>query len=147
MTPELEKAKKALNKYFCFTELQANQARLEGKELMEKEDMEFLLSLKNQTSNRYAHLQRKNGRYDSEIMFVLLKDSVAKGLEGMLTYTRLPEKDLVRLEKAGYMVKMEGPGMIGDEIYFSEDAFIRAEICSFQNLFGCLGSFRRCNII
>ncbi|MEK7227765.1 MAG: hypothetical protein AAB681_00210 [Patescibacteria group bacterium] len=143
MTQDLEKAKTMLTtKNFCFMQWQEDDAIKRGEKVMQKEDMEFLLSINNITRNKCKHSKILDGTYNSELLFVEIEDTKEKGLNGYhLIGATLNQKDSTALKEKGYFIRIEWLGStMCDEIYFSEEAFIKAEIFDFQNLFGSFAS-------
>lgn len=140
MYPELERAKVILDKSFCFMEWQANDAIQAGREVMGKEDIEFLLSLQGISKDEVLFFESdKIDEYDSEKLFTVILNSKKDGLKGLVLDTTIIEQDASKLKEMGCFVRIEGHGSVfWDEVYFSEDAYIRAEISYFKNLFGGL---------
>ncbi len=149
MTQDLEKAKKIINKNFCLMQWQADDAKKRGEELMGKEDIEFLLSLNSITKEEHISFDALEGRYNSDNLFKAIKNSKDKGLKGLLMIgTTLNQKDSTALKEMGYFIRYEWLGStMCDEIYFSEEAFIRAEISRFKHFFGCIGEAVQGNLI
>lgn len=138
MIEELERAKQIFKKTFCFMQMQADAAKARGEELMEKEDMEFLLSVELPKQKFLTHDMKK---YDSEGLFAAIEAAATKGVDGLrIVSSNIANNDVLKIHEMGYFVEFIGPGDIGDEIYFTEDALIKNRVCDFKNLFGSLAS-------
>lgn len=148
MMQDIEQAKKILNKTFCLMQQQREDAETQGEEVMGKEDIEFLLSLNGTTKEDVVSFKGEQDTYDSEALFTAIKDATEKGLEGLIMYSTLHRNDELRIKEMGYFINYTGHGSWQwDEIYFSEEAFIKSEISSFQNLFGGIASAHSANLI
>lgn len=143
MTQELEKAKKVLNKTFCFMQRQADDAKARGEELMEKEDIEFLLSLNDITKEKVLTFESETEyTYDSKKLFRAIHKARNERLKGVrIMCATLTKEDEAKVKERGFFIEYTGHGSTSwDEIYFSEEAFIKQRIASFKNLFGGLAS-------
>ena len=142
MTQDLEKAKKILGKIFCFMESQANDARERGEELMDTEDIEFLLSLDGTIENEILHCPFDfDGSLSKLQLLKIIQKAKNEKKSGVMLGMVIRHEDVSAIEKRGYFISMTGYGSLDwDEIYFSEDAFIRSRISSFKNLFDGLRS-------
>lgn len=143
MTNEILKAKEILNKTFCFMEWQANDARARGETLMKIDDIEYLLSLDGFAEGDVVSFASINEEsYDSSLLFETIETAKNTGKQGVcIMCTILTGPDSVRLKKSGYYIVDAGHGsVIWDEIYFSEEAYIRNRISHFKHLFGGLQS-------
>lgn len=144
MIQDLEKAKKILGKTFCFMEWQADEARKRGEEIMNGEDIEFILSLDplaDQEVMSFDVGSTYNGSYDSKKLFSAIDDASYIGLKGIMPWVYLIEEDRRTVEKRGYFLieHYECSGSWHD-IYFSEEFFIEAKISTLQHQFGCIAS-------
>lgn len=142
MTQDLEKAKTILSKTFCLMEWQANDARERGQELMEKEDIEFLLSLPSTQKNELLHcFEIEDGNLSKLKLLKTIQRAKIEKKDGVILGTTIGDSNHSSMEERGYFVKMTGHGSaLWDEIYFSEEAFIKSEISYFKNLFGSFAS-------
>lgn len=143
MTKEILKAKEILNKTFCFMEWQANDARARGETLMKMDDIEYLLSLDGfAEGDVVSFTSTSEGIYDSNKLFSAIDDAQKEGKQGLyISCAVLTGADKVKVKEAGHYIVDAGHGsVIWDEIYFSEEAYIKSQIASFQNLFGGLKS-------
>lgn len=144
MEPELEKAKIALNKYLCFTELQVNEAKKEEKELMSKDDIEYVLSLNGIKKKDVCQFKSSFKTYNSYNLINAIFDAKNKGFQGLRLMTTLRTEDTEKIKSMGYFVKMDSDW---DEVYFTEEAYILNEISNFKNLFAGLSEMAASNVI
>ncbi len=124
-------------------EWQAIDARACGETLMKMDDIEYLLSLDGFAKGDVVSFASINEEsYDSSLLFETIETAKNTGKQGVrIMCTILTGPDSVRLRKSGYYIVDAGHGsVIWDEIYFSEEAYIKSQIASFQNLFGGLKS-------
>lgn len=143
MILDIEKAKKVLNKTFCFMQWQANDARARGETLMEKDDIEYLLSLDGFAEGDVVSFDSiSEDAYDSHKLFSAIENAIKEGKQGLLIMcAMLTHEDEARIKNSGYYVVQAGHGSVSwDEIYFSEEAHTRSQISYFKNLFGGLKS-------
>ena len=141
MTQDLEKAKIALQKTFCFTEMQANEAKAGGQALLEAEDIKFLLSLPGIRQEEIASFQTGD-TYDSKDLFLAIEKAKADGFKGFrLDIAVLTREDEARVHAMGYILNPTGYcSVLWDEIYFSVEAYIESHVSDFQNFIGNLRS-------
>jgi hypothetical protein len=142
MTQDLEKAKRILSKTFCFMEWQANDARERGQELMDENDIKFLLSLDGISEKDVLHcFDVQNDNLSKLLLLKTIQRAKNEGKKGVIFGTTLGNENQVVVEQRGYFIKMTGHGSsLWDEIYFSEEVFIKSEISYFKNLFGSFAS-------
>ncbi len=137
------KAKTVFGKTFCLMQWQVNDVIANGGKVMEKDDMEFLLSLDGIKAGEIASFDSDDDvTYDSERFFTALEDAKMNGLLGLsISIATLKKEDRQKVRGAGYFIKDEGHGSVfWDEIYFTEEAYLKARISSFQNVFGGVAS-------
>ena len=141
MIQDIEKVRKILNKPFCFMEWQAKDARERGDEPMNKEDIEFLLTLDGIVEEE---IFQNNEVCDSSQLFAFIKETKQKGFKGAIFWAEgswISEEDEAKLKEIDCFIRLEGQGsVVWQEIYFSEEDFIRAEISYFKNFFGSFAS-------
>lgn len=141
MTPELEKAKEILCKPLCFMQWQANDVIARGEKPMDKGDIEFLLSLGGITRDEVLGYEDP---CDSIKLLSVIENAKNKGLKGVMLWDEgsyVSDENEAELKKEGYVIRHTGHGsVLWQEVYFSEEDYIRAEISSFQNLFGSFAS-------
>lgn len=124
-------------------EWQANDARAKGETPMEKDDVEYLLSLDGFAEGDVVSFPAiSEESYDSTLLFETIEIAKNAGRQGLsIMCAVLTATDRTRVKEAGYYVVDAGHGsVIWDEIYFSEEAYIRNQISYFKNLFGGLKS-------
>lgn len=137
MLKDPEKIKQILNKTFCFTELQVQDAIRRGREVMNKDDMIFLLSQERVQSKEFLHLEMIE--YNSEKVFEAINKAKSKNFNGIVLNTTIPAIDDQKIREMGYFIHYDGYGSTSwDNIYLNEDTFLRSELSRFQNLFGSL---------
>ena len=151
MDSQLEKTKVILNKTFCFMQWQSESATKRGEQVMEKEDIEYLLSLNGITKGEILSLDgTENGffsgmkKYQPNELFEIINKAKKKGFSGI----SIIEKDVTnseyqKIKEMGGYVDFTGYSSTNIcNVYFTEEAFIRSKISKIKNLFGCLTSFR-----
>ena len=124
-------------------EWQANDARARGETLMKIDDIEYLLSLDGFAEDDVASFaSTSEGIYDSSKLFSAIDDAQKEGKQGLyISCAVLTGADKVKVKEAGHYIVDAGHGsVIWDEIYFSEEAYIRNRISHFKHLFGGLQS-------
>ena len=144
MTQDLEKAKKILTtKLLCFMQWQVDDAKARGHELMEQEDIEFILSLDGITQEEILTFNvPEEERYTPEALFKKIEEAKSKNLKGIIIMCDvLGDKLKEKIQEIGFFVKNSAwNSIVWDEIYFLEEDFVRAEISDFKNLFGSFAS-------
>lgn len=141
-----EKAKTIIQtKHFCFMEWQEKDVLKRGEKVMNKEDMEFLLSLK---MPRPKLLHHDMEQYDSEGLYTAIEKAKNQQLDGVLILmSPIINDDVLKIKAMGHFVEFLGPGDIGDEIYFTEDGLTTNRIFDFKSLFGGVATMVEARII
>jgi hypothetical protein len=144
MTENLERAKQIMQtKILCFMQWHADKIKEMGGEIMEEEDLTFLLSLEG-TANGEVFYTEESFEDDAQRIFNALEDAKSKGFKGislMAERSYIGEKDQAKLQEKGYFVKYIDYGSASwQEVYFSEEDYIKAQIASYKHQFGCFAS-------
>ena len=142
MDQKLEKAKEIMaNKVLCLMEWQSKEVEKYGGKVMEGHELEFLLSLDGITKEEVLSTEEP---YDSEGIFSIIEETKNKGLKGIMFFNEnswISEKDEAKLKEMGYYIREEGwQSLLWQEVYFSEEAFVRAEIAFYKNKFSSFAS-------
>lgn len=141
MIEELEKVRAIFDKHFCFTQLQTDEVVQNGGQVMDIEDMEYILSLEGTPKNGLVHFDAESKEtYNSEALFNALDKAHKQGADGLaLWIATVRFKDEKRIQGLGYYFEPTGHGStLWDEIYFSEEAYLIMRISKFKNLIGGL---------
>lgn len=153
MEKQYVKAKECLNKEFYMMQIQADAARAKGKVLMEKEDIEYILSLQGLGAEDYtryseievgeddfeSYVKATEQKYDSNKLLEVCVKAKEEGYQGVTLYNDVSNKDRILLESNDYFVHYAGYGSsFWCEILLSEEAFIRHQILNFQHMFGTI---------
>lgn len=153
MEEQYIKAEKCLNKEFHMMQIQADTARAEGKTLMEKEDIKYILSLQGLGAEDYtryseievleddyeSYVKATEQKYDSNKLLAACENAKKEGFQGVILYGDASNDGRILLEENGYFVHYTGHGSsFWCEILLSEEAFIRHRILNFQQMFGTI---------
>ena len=151
MDAQLEKAKIILNKTFCFMQLQADAAVKRGETLMEKEDIEYLLSLGGITKGEILSLDGTENRffpkmekYNADEFFTVFEKAQKDGFSGLCIIEQdINNPNIQKIREMGCYVDCTWAGSTTlCYIYFNEEVFIQSKISELKNLFGSLTSLR-----
>ena len=141
MIEELEQAKRILSKTFCLMEWHRKDAEGRGEQVMDKEDLQFLIDCSDALSQQevlHEYSLKEKGSYD---VYELIEIAKSRGLLGIILEDTISDQSHEELRKLGYFITMNGHGSaLWDEVYLTEEAFVRSQIASFQHLFGCVKS-------
>ncbi len=143
---DFEKAKTIIQtKHFCFMEWQEKDVLERGGKVMDKEDMNFLLSFE---ISRPKLLHHDMEQYDSEGLYTAIEKAKSQQLDGvLLLMSPIINDDVLKIEAMGHFVEFLGPGDIGDEIYFTEDGLTTNRIFDFKSLFDGVATMVETRII
>ena len=137
MEENLEKAKQLFGKTFCLMQWQEDGAKSRGEEIMQLEDIEFLLSLQSIT---HEEIETIEAPFDLKKLRDLIAEGKKKGMKGLMLWNDtscISRKEERYLKRIGCFVRESGHGSVSwQEVYFSEEDVIRAKVSAFQNLFG-----------
>ena len=131
------KAKQCLEKVFCFTQIQADDAKRRGDKIMEIEDIKYLLSLQGLDRKDFFFMDKL---LNTSAFLHILKQAKENGFHAVILYDEFSDRIRLLLEQYGYFVEYIGFGSISWRvILLSEEALIKYKIQDFQH---ALGGFR-----
>lgn len=143
MTPEdITKAKAVLGKTLCFMQWHEDDAKKHGQEIMSTEDMKFLLSLDGITKDDVLDCFDINSGSLSKLQLLkAIQKAKNENKQGIIFGSVLGERNQSAVDKRGYFVSMNGHGSVmWDEVYLSEEAYIKSQISHYKNLLGSFAS-------
>lgn len=158
MNEQLKKAKDILfGKTFCFMEWQSKDAKERGEKVMEKEDIEFILSLEGLQKGSILSFDGSTERffpsseqYVEGKLFEYIESAKTSGSLGM----SIIEKDITndeakKVRQMGGCVNYTWAGGSTTlcDVYFTEEAFILSQISHLKHSFGCLKTAVESNFI
>ena len=131
---EFLKVKQCLEKVFCFTQIQADDAKRRGNKVMEIEDIKYLLSLQGLDRKDFFFMDKL---LNTSAFLHTLKQAKENGFHAVTLYDEFDDIIRLLLEQHGYFVEYIGFGSISWRvILLSEEALIKYKIQDFQHMFG-----------
>lgn len=141
------KAKKCLDKEFHMMQMQADAAKARGGILMEKEDIQYLRSLKIDRLKNIT-LNLMNDNYSSKKVLGFITEAQKNQFETVtLLGEDLTNTDDKILRKKGYFTVLGYIGVKVTYIFFNEENYIKNSILRFQDLFGTITDFHKSGLI
>ncbi len=145
MEETFERTKKVLNKNFCLMRWQRIDAENRGEEVMEAEDIEFLLSLKGIKKEDVMHFGEVkdlySGIYDSEKFYIALYEAKEKNLLGVTLYTCLTKEDNAKVTEMVILSFTQVMAHRCGRSVFHRRSLVASARIQFSKLFGGIRGF------